>query len=269
MAIEENSPDARIFVLVHKMDLVIKNEQEIILNDRKRLIKDCCSSCGVHNFQSFGTSIWDETLYKAWCCIVTNLIPNLGVLENHLDHFCTLCDADEVVLFERATFLVISHSRGYCESEETSVEPEDKEIVTCTPSKNNINTIQPKEQPPEVNEYKRSDEIVLHMDGLSLVSSTGPTTAVVNAATIVKDNNKIISQLQQQLPHPKSSVYSEPTIGITPSRMTLTPPSKQPGNKQHKRLVRHKHTQRRNTVYYDAHRFEKISNIVKQLRLKL
>jgi len=111
-AIEENSPDARIFVLVHKMDLVAKEEQEMILEDRRRLIEERCSANNVHNFQCFGTSIWDETLYKAWSEIVTNLIPNIGVLESHLDDFCRICDADEVVLFERATFLVISHSHG-------------------------------------------------------------------------------------------------------------------------------------------------------------
>ena len=109
-AIEENSPDARIFVLVHKMDLVAKEEQEMILEDRTRLIAESCDGCGVHNFQCFGTSIWDETLYKAWSEIVRYLIPNISVLQTHLEDFCRVCDADEVVLFEKATFLVISHS---------------------------------------------------------------------------------------------------------------------------------------------------------------
>lgn len=109
-AIEENSPDARVFVLVHKMDLVAEEDREAILLDRKRLIADSCTSCGVLNFQIYGTSIWDETLYKAWSEIVTNLIPNIRLLETHLNNFCRMCDADEVVLFERATFLVISHA---------------------------------------------------------------------------------------------------------------------------------------------------------------
>jgi Ras-related GTP-binding protein A/B len=110
-AIEENSPDARVFVLVHKMDLVAEEDRESILEERKRLIADSCSVCGVEHFQCFGTSIWDETLYKAWSEIVTNLIPNISLLETHLNKFCAACDADEVVLFERATFLVISHAQ--------------------------------------------------------------------------------------------------------------------------------------------------------------
>ena len=109
-AIEENSPDARIFVLVHKMDLVAEEDREAILEDRKRLIGDSITACGVEHFQCFGTSIWDETLYKAWSEIVTNLIPNISLLETHLNNFCRICDSDEVVLFERATFLVIAHA---------------------------------------------------------------------------------------------------------------------------------------------------------------
>jgi Ras-related GTP-binding protein A/B len=126
-AIEENSPDARIFVLVHKMDLVAVEDRETILEERKRLISESCLSCGVENFQCFGTSIWDETLYKAWSEIVTNLIPNIGLLETHLNNFCRICDADEVVLFERATFLVISHAQA-------SDNPSEDEKVESTPN---------------------------------------------------------------------------------------------------------------------------------------
>jgi len=107
-AIEENSPDARIFVLVHKMDLVAPEERELIFQDRKRLIEE--HSRGIGSLQCFGTSIWDETLYKAWSQIVTNLIPNITLLKAHLDDFCRISDADEVVLFEKATFLVISQA---------------------------------------------------------------------------------------------------------------------------------------------------------------
>lgn len=57
----------------------------------------------------FATSIWDETLYRAWSQIVYSLIPNVELLETQLNDFSTICAADEVVLFERATFLVISH----------------------------------------------------------------------------------------------------------------------------------------------------------------
>jgi len=58
----------------------------------------------------FRTSIWDETLYLAWSSIVYSLIPNVEGLEAKLTEFCGICEADEVVLFEKATFLAISHA---------------------------------------------------------------------------------------------------------------------------------------------------------------
>lgn len=62
----------------------------------------------------FWTSIWDETLYKAWSSIVCCLVPNLDELEMRLEALCRICEADEVVIFERATFLVISHAVIRC-----------------------------------------------------------------------------------------------------------------------------------------------------------
>ena len=57
----------------------------------------------------FKTSIWDETLYKAWSQIVSILLPNVNQLEHSLKVFCKTTRAQEVVLFEKSTFLMISH----------------------------------------------------------------------------------------------------------------------------------------------------------------
>jgi Ras-related GTP-binding protein A/B len=48
--------------------------------------------------------------FQAWSSIVYSLIPNVKVVEKRLEKFCRICEADEVVLFERATFLVISYA---------------------------------------------------------------------------------------------------------------------------------------------------------------
>lgn len=111
-AIAENSPDAKIFILVHKMDLVDREEIKHILQNREENMLELTGHHGIseENVKVFGTSIWDETLYKAWSDIVTSMVPNVNILRNHLNEFCKTCDADEVVLFEMATFLVISHS---------------------------------------------------------------------------------------------------------------------------------------------------------------
>lgn len=59
--------------------------------------------------QCFRTSIWDETLYKAWSQIVSILLPNINQLNLSLNRFCNTIRANEVVLFEKSTFLMISH----------------------------------------------------------------------------------------------------------------------------------------------------------------
>lgn len=107
-ALSQHSRDAQVFCLIHKMDLVSDSERAQVLSDREADLKrrSAALSGGV---TCFGTSIWDETLYQAWSSIVYTLIPNVKTLENHLQLFSDICEADEVVLFERATFLVISH----------------------------------------------------------------------------------------------------------------------------------------------------------------
>lgn len=48
-------------------------------------------------------------MVQAWSSIVYELIPNVHELEHNLKTFAHIIDADEVLLFERATFLIISH----------------------------------------------------------------------------------------------------------------------------------------------------------------
>lgn len=43
---------------------------------------------------------------QAWSSIVYQLIPNVQQLETNLRNFAQIIEADEVLLFERATFLV-------------------------------------------------------------------------------------------------------------------------------------------------------------------
>ena len=107
-AILQNSSEAKIFCLIHKMDLVQEDQREMVFSQREddlaNLSKPLSCTC-------FATSIWDETLYKAWSSIVYQLIPNVRQIETNLTQFASIIDADEVLLFERATFLVISYSQ--------------------------------------------------------------------------------------------------------------------------------------------------------------
>ncbi len=107
-AITQNSDNAQVFVLIHKMDLIQDPiQRQKVFEDNQAVVLS--RSAGMRT-RCYGTSIWDETLYKAWSAIVYSLIPDMEVLEGHLKNLCDICDADEVVLFEHATFLVISHA---------------------------------------------------------------------------------------------------------------------------------------------------------------
>jgi len=106
-AIQENSKEASIFCLIHKMDRIAEEQRDQVFRNREEELTQISAPLKITCFR---TSIWDETLYKAWSSIVYSLIPNIKTLEFHLQNFCQICEADEVVLFERATFLVISHS---------------------------------------------------------------------------------------------------------------------------------------------------------------
>ena len=48
--------------------------------------------------------------FQAWSSIVYMLIPNVSEVERSLGEFADIMEADEVLLFERATFLVIAHA---------------------------------------------------------------------------------------------------------------------------------------------------------------
>ncbi|RUS18665.1 Gtr1/RagA G protein [Endogone sp. FLAS-F59071] len=118
-AILHNSKDAKIFCLIHKMDLVQDEKREQVFNERYRELQTRSEPLQI---VAFRTSIWDETLYaiqeipfpnrhssfQAWSQIVYYLMPNIHTLESQLANFCEICEADEVVLFERTTFLVIA-----------------------------------------------------------------------------------------------------------------------------------------------------------------
>ena len=103
----QNSPDAKIFCLVHKMDLVQEDQREVIFSEReedlKKLSKPLDCTC-------FRTSIWDETLYKAWSSIVYMLIPNVKDMESSLNEFAEILDADEVIIRPMILFLQIAFS---------------------------------------------------------------------------------------------------------------------------------------------------------------
>ncbi|CAK5076512.1 unnamed protein product [Meloidogyne enterolobii] len=129
-ALLQNSPAAKVFCLVHKMDLIQEEMREKVFilmifklisfkvfQDKEKDIKQlsdnitCRQQTSTVTIQCFRSSIWDETLYKAWSAIVYQLIPNITSMEQKLKKFTEIVDADEVLLFEKATFLVIAQAQ--------------------------------------------------------------------------------------------------------------------------------------------------------------
>ena len=108
-ALREFSPSASVFVLVHKMDLVQFELRKTIYEERVKMVAGV--SEGVR-LETFASSIWDQTLYKAWAGIVHTMVPGLAVIEGFLKRFARQVEAEEVVLFERSTFLMVTSVSG-------------------------------------------------------------------------------------------------------------------------------------------------------------
>ena len=106
-SLRQLSPDAKIYVLVHKSDLIPPNDRANVFNKTSDMLRTIASGMPV---ECFLTSIWDESLYKAWSRIVHSLMPNMDQLEKELAFIAETIEADEVVLFEKSTFLVIANA---------------------------------------------------------------------------------------------------------------------------------------------------------------
>ena len=107
-ALQEYSKHAKIVCLVHKMDLLSIEQRDVEYSKYEQKLKGISTEYSM-NTEIFPTSIWDESLYHAWSNIVISLIPNLQQLEQHLYQFFNLLGAHEVIVFERTTFLVVTH----------------------------------------------------------------------------------------------------------------------------------------------------------------
>ncbi|KAH7368697.1 GTP-binding protein GTR1 [Plectosphaerella cucumerina] len=136
-ALLQFSPQARIYILIHKMDLVVPAHREAVYDERVRIVRqktaEYAHSIGFPGADSppespasptapavpasppsaiditpFATSIWDQSLYKAWASIIHDLVPNLATIERNLANLGVAIEAEELLLFERTSFLAVS-----------------------------------------------------------------------------------------------------------------------------------------------------------------
>ena len=120
-ALRDHSPTARIFALVHKMDLVANSLREYVFREREAAIQRIVSHIYIHHpirsrpqmpkrkdlrLTVLPTSIWDPSLYLAWGKLTSLLLPHLPLLESYLHHLSnSLPRCEEILLFEAATWL--------------------------------------------------------------------------------------------------------------------------------------------------------------------
>ena len=89
------------------MDLVQTEYRDTLFEERAKAIKGK-SGGFAKTVTSYPTTIWDQSLYKAWGNIVHSLIPNLDIIEGYLGHLADVIEAEEIILFERTTFLTVT-----------------------------------------------------------------------------------------------------------------------------------------------------------------
>lgn len=110
--LKKYSPNSKIFVLLHKMDLVQLDKRTELFEIMMNKLTGTAEQYGFPNIVGFATSIWDESLYKAWSQIVCSLIPNMSIYHSNLIKFKNVLNAYEIILFEKTTFLVICSSNN-------------------------------------------------------------------------------------------------------------------------------------------------------------
>lgn len=110
-ALAQFSPTASVYILIHKIDLISSNMREEVFNNHVSFIR---SKSDTFDPIPFATTIWDQSLYKAWAEIIHDLVPNLDQIEKHLGSLGKMIMAEEVLLFERSSFLVVS---SWCSKE--------------------------------------------------------------------------------------------------------------------------------------------------------
>jgi Ras-related GTP-binding protein A/B len=132
--LQKFSPGAKIFILLHKMDLVQIDKRDELFQIMMEKLQKILNPY-LFKLTGFPTSIWDELLYKAWSQIVCSLIPNMNLFNNNLIKFNSILDAEEIILFEKTTFLVILSTLSILQKQRHSNGSDGTSIVNLDPKR--------------------------------------------------------------------------------------------------------------------------------------
>ena len=110
-ALREHSPGSKLFILIHKMDLVPTEQKVKIFQQKTEEVRTRCAEEGFTDQQVefWATSIWDQSLYRAWTQVLYFLVPNAATIEGMLRKLADLLEARELILYERTTCLAVTH----------------------------------------------------------------------------------------------------------------------------------------------------------------
>ena len=109
--LNNSSPYANIYILLNKTDTIMAKYRKIMFEKSKQEIMQKLQKIEHFNSKNkikfYGTSIWDESLYVPWREIMCDKVIKNIKIEKGLKYLLEACDADEIFLIEKNTFLCI------------------------------------------------------------------------------------------------------------------------------------------------------------------
>ena len=109
--LNNSSPYANIYILLNKTDTIMAKYRKIMFEKSKQEIMQKLQKIEHFNSKNkikfYGTSIWDESLYAPWREIMCDKVIKNIKIEKGLKYLLEACDADEIFLIEKNTFLCI------------------------------------------------------------------------------------------------------------------------------------------------------------------
>ncbi|KAI3378502.1 hypothetical protein SNEBB_008588 [Seison nebaliae] len=106
--VEAMSPETKVYVLIHKMDLIENEKQNKEFRGMRDDIKAAVKGKYHKEIKYFATTIWNESLYLAWSAILHDQIKDIDKIEKLINRLLDVLDAEEIILLEKCTLLVIA-----------------------------------------------------------------------------------------------------------------------------------------------------------------
>jgi GTPase SAR1 family protein len=124
--LNKSSPYANIFIIVNKMDKAPVKYRKLMFEKNKQEVMQILQNLEHFNSKNkikfYETSIWDESIYIPWREIMCDKVLKNTKIQKGLQFLLEACDADEIFLIEKNTFLCIdSVDNGQIEKKENRI----------------------------------------------------------------------------------------------------------------------------------------------------